>query len=259
MSAASAAAVAPHVELLAVAGRPALLWRAGPGWRMAASTVLGGGIGEREWVLNVEVPKHYARVDPDVHLLELAGECGVTGPGVGMLTAAWVREYAAAEDGGVGAVATIGLTAPTWAAADEEAPAEARPGTINLVVAVPAALSDAALVNAVATATEAKAQALLESGFCGTGTASDAVCVAALRSGPAAAFAGPRSLWGARLARAVHRAVVAGAERWRRNHPALAAALDARSADAGDAPAELRGGQRDGAGRDGRDDRHVGE
>ena len=109
------------------------------------------------------------------------------------------------------------------------------------------------------TITEAKAQALIEAGVPGTGTASDAVVVcwpsavgddaraarhsdAARRSdaarhsggdargraapggdspretdpgfaGEPEAFAGPRSLWGARLARATHAAVVAGLER----------------------------------------------
>ena len=89
-----------------------------------------------------------------------------------------------------------------------------RPGTVNIVVEVPAALSDAALVNAVVTATEAKTQALLEAGYACTGTASDAVCIAAPTPGgerEEEPFAGPRSLWGARIARAVHAAVYAGA------------------------------------------------
>lgn len=86
----------------------------------------------------------------------------------------------------------------------------AGPGTINIVVAVPVAMSDAALVNAVATATEAKVQALLDLGYDCSGTPTDAVCVAARTPVPGDevhAFAGPRSLWGARLARAVHGAV----------------------------------------------------
>jgi adenosylcobinamide amidohydrolase len=78
-------------------------------------------------------------------------------------------------------------------------------------VSVPVPLSDAAFVNAVVTATEAKTQALLDAGFAGTGTASDAVCVAAPASGRGEDFAGPRSRWGARIARAVHAAVYAGA------------------------------------------------
>ncbi|WP_433468852.1 adenosylcobinamide amidohydrolase [Spirillospora sp. CA-128828] len=85
------------------------------------------------------------------------------------------------------------------------------PGTVNIVVAVPVPMSDAALVNAVVTATEAKTQALLEAGFPCTGTASDAICVVATTGGTEEIFAGPRSAWGSRLARAVHAAVHAGA------------------------------------------------
>lgn len=200
----------------------ALLWEFGPGWRMISSAVLGGGIGPREWVLNAQVPAGYARTDPDAHLAGL----GPPGPGVGMLTAAPVERWTWAADGGATAVATVGLRVPTWAAAPEGVPDPelhprlrpadpARPGTINIIVAVPVALSDAALVNAVMTVTEAKTQALLETGFPGTGTASDAVCVAAPEQGPAEPFAGPRSRWGARIARAVHAAVLAGARDWR--------------------------------------------
>jgi adenosylcobinamide amidohydrolase len=130
-----------------------------------------------------------------------------------------------AEDEGAHAAATVGLRVPTWAAAThgtcdpELAPiGEWQPGTINIVVSVPVPLSDAAFVNAVITATEAKSQAVIEAGFPGTGTASDAICVAAPATGATAAapqdFAGPRSLWGARIARAVHEAVLAGAKRY---------------------------------------------
>jgi adenosylcobinamide amidohydrolase len=96
---------------------------------------------------------------------------------------------------------------------------------VNVVVEVPAALSDAALVNAVVTATEAKTQALLEAGYSCTGTASDAVCIAAPipDAGEAEPFAGPRSTWGARIARAVHAAVHAGAldyTHWLKNRDA---------------------------------------
>lgn len=220
----------------------ATVWRAGAGWRAVSSAMLGGGIGPRNWVLNAQVRGRYARTDPVVHLEELAASFGLDGPGVGMLTAASVARTMRREDGGVAASATVGLRVPTWAAAPEGAadpelaplhldvpppspepePAPPRPaspehgtvwhpGTINIVVAVPVALSDGALVNAVVTATEAKTQALLEAGYPCTGTASDAICVAARTSGAEEPFAGPRSTWGARVARAVHAAVRAGA------------------------------------------------
>ncbi|WP_030760050.1 adenosylcobinamide amidohydrolase [Streptomyces sp. NRRL F-2664] len=188
-----------------------LLWRAGDDWRMISSAVLGGGIGERRWVLNAQVSHGYRRTDPDRHLAELARDAGVDGPGVALMTAADVRAYGRADDGGVEAVATAGLGVRGWAACPaEQAAASVGPGTINIVVALPVAVTDAALVNAVVTATEAKVQALLDSGYDCSGTPTDAVCVAARipRAGAEVhAFTGPRSLWGARVARAVHRAV----------------------------------------------------
>lgn len=190
----------------------ALLWRAGAGWRMVSSAVLGGGIGERGWVLNAQVPHGYRRTDPERHLAEIAAAAGESGPGVGLMTAADVGAYGEGRDGGVTAVATVGLGVHGWAAAPAgRVPSPTAPGTVNILVVVPAALTDGALVNAVATATEAKVQALLRAGYDCSGTPTDAVCVAARTPGRGEphAFAGPRSLWGARLARAAHAAVLA--------------------------------------------------
>ncbi|MFG2915140.1 adenosylcobinamide amidohydrolase [Kitasatospora sp. NPDC048298] len=204
--------------------RHQLVWKAGPGWRMVSSAVLGGGIGERGWVLNAQVRAGYDRMDPDRHLAELAEAEGLRGPGVGLMTAAEVDDSTWAEDNGAVALVTTGIGVPTWAAASPTAapvpavPAPARyvPGTINILAVVPAPVSDAGLVNLLATATEAKVQALLDAGYACSGTPSDAVCVAVRAPdarGEVDPFGGPRSLWGARLARAVHRAVLDGAER----------------------------------------------
>jgi len=195
---------------------PVAVWCPGPGWRMISSGVTGGGIGLREWVLNAQVPGSYCRTDPGTHVAELAGTLGLGGAGVGLLTAASVAGMVHGESEGVHAAATVGLRVPVWAAAppgtaDGELAPAWRPGTINIIVSVPVPLRDAAYVNAVMTATEAKTQAMLEAGFRATGTASDAICIAAPVAGQAADFAGPRSLWGARIARAVHSAVQAGA------------------------------------------------
>jgi adenosylcobinamide amidohydrolase len=230
------------------ASLPVAVWRAGPGRRMIASGVAGGGIGERQWVLNAQVAPAYSRMDPAAHVAELAAGLGLAGAGVGLLTAASVTDVVEREDEGVRVAATVGLRVPTWAAVppgtvdrqitpirrpgtgtvdrevtptrrpdtgtvDREASPIWRPGTINIIVSVPVPLGDAAYVNAVVTATEAKTQALLEAGIRATGTASDAVCIAAPMAGEPEDFAGPRSLWGARIARAVHSAVHAGALR----------------------------------------------
>jgi adenosylcobinamide hydrolase len=214
---------------------PVLVWRLPRTYRCISSAPLGGGVGTAEWVVNATVPMSYARHDPDTHLAEIAGGLGLVGPGVGMLTGVDVAERIGASDAGVSCWATVGLGAPAWAAApdghlrrlppahptghpahrDDPLPAGVPgPGTVNCVIAVPVRLGDAALVNAVMTATEAKSQALVELGLAATGTASDAVCVLCPTDGVIEPYAGPRSVWGARIARAVHAAVLAGGRDW---------------------------------------------
>jgi len=191
------------------------LWRFGSPLLALSSAPYGGGWGERHWILAAQVAHGYDRADPAAHLAGLASDLGLDGPGIGMLTAVDVRLVTASGEDGVAAAATVGLTHPSWAAADA-APAGGGPGiagTVNIVALLSRRLSGAALVNAVMTVTEAKSQALWEAGVAGTGTPSDAVAVLCAPSGPAEAYGGPRSRYGSRLARAVHRAVLDGARR----------------------------------------------
>ncbi|MEZ0363435.1 adenosylcobinamide amidohydrolase [Mycobacterium sp. pUA109] len=215
---------------------PVLAWRFGEPRLCIASGPLGGGIGARDWVLNATVPLDYDRRDPDRHLREIGAALGLPGDGTGLLTAVDVTRHHLSADDGVHAAATVGLSSPAWAAAPDghfrrELPsgtattvfADYRAvdypvGTINIVVAVPMRLSDAALVNAVATATEAKVQALHQAGVAATGTASDAVVVHCPTPGAAEPYGGPRSMFGARIARAVHTAVLAGSRCWIATH-----------------------------------------
>lgn len=191
---------------------PVLVWRFAAPMRAVASAPHGGGIGVRRWVVNAQVPPSYGRRDPGAHLIKLGVSLGLPGKGVGMLTAADVRAAATGADRGVDVMATVGLTHPILAAApDAPVAADVVAGTINIVAFVPERLSDAALVNAVSTVTEAKTQALLDAGVHATGTATDAVCVLCPEDGRPSAFGGPRSTWGSRLARAVYAAVLAGA------------------------------------------------
>jgi adenosylcobinamide amidohydrolase len=212
--------IEPRVVARVEDGRelPLLAWPFATEMSTASTASVGGGVGRRQWVVNAQVRKDYARRDLAAHAAELAAVAQLDGPGVVMLTAADVRRVECATDGGVRVDATVGLTWPTWAAAADEAVEDvlpaAAPGTINVVVQLPVRLTDAALLNALCTATEAKTQALFEAGVPGTGTASDAVTVVCPSDGVVEEFAGPRSVWGARLARAVHAATLAGARRW---------------------------------------------
>ena len=190
---------------------PVLLVRFPAAMRAVSSAPLGGGLGVRRWVLIAQVLPSYTRRDPDAHLQAMAADLRLSGRGVGMLTAADVRvDGRRRADEGVEVLATVGLGHPIRAAvpAGADEPAAPVAGTINVVARVPVRLSDAALVNAVATATEAKSQALADLGLDATGTATDAVCVACPPAGVPEPFGGPRSPWGSRLARAVHSAVL---------------------------------------------------
>jgi adenosylcobinamide hydrolase len=188
------------------------LWRFGSPLLALSSAPYGGGWGERQWILAAQVTDGYRRADPAGHLAGLAGSLELDGPGIGMLTAVDVRMVSTGREDGVAAAVTVGLSHPSWAAAATGTAAPAV-GTVNIIAVLSRRLSRAALVNAVMTVTEAKSQALWEAGFAATGTPSDAVAVLCPPSGPAERFGGPRSRWGSRLARAVHRAVLDGSRR----------------------------------------------
>lgn len=150
---------------------PVLVWQFAEPRLCISSGPLGGGIGVRGWVVNATVPLDYDRTDPDRHLIEIAAGFELIGTGCGLLTAVDVSRYHVAADTGVVAAATVGLSHPTWAAAPDrhfrgELPSgagtagfadfqtveyrpliagdEHRVGTINIVVAVPVRLSEAA-------------------------------------------------------------------------------------------------------------------
>lgn len=199
---------------------PLLCWRSDDPVLTVATGVLGGGMGLREWILNVEVDLDYDRRDPDVHLAEVAVARGLDPQrGVGVLTAASVLCHRRACVEGVEVVATVGLSHPTNAADSDDAGREGqlRPGTINVVALLPVPLAPGALVNTVVTITEAKVQALHDAGIAATGTASDAVvacCPRPVDHRAVEPFGGPRSVWGHRLARATYEAVLYGARAW---------------------------------------------
>lgn len=203
-------AVIPAAALRSVRRRPVLVWRCAQPWLAISSAVHGGGIGRRDWVLNATVESGYQHPDPDADVASMAAELGLTGTGTGMLTAVDVRHEVTALEGGVCATVTTGVGHPVWAAEPAATAERTGPGTINAVCWSPVRLAESALVNAVATVAEAKAQALGEAGVDGTGTVTDAAVVLCPADGAAEIYGGPRSRVGAKLAKAVHAAVLAG-------------------------------------------------
>lgn len=204
----------PHVAatLHTVEARPVLTWRCDRPWLAISSAVAGGGIGPRSWVINATVASGYDRDDPAEHVAELAAELDLPGTGVGMLTAVDVRHEVTSVDSGVRTTVTTGVGYPIWACdtaavVPDRAP---QPGTINAVCWSPVRLSEAALVNAVATVAEAKAQALVQAGVEGTGTCTDATVVLCPVDGDPEPYGGPRSRIGSALARSVHTGITAG-------------------------------------------------
>ncbi len=191
--------------------RLSLVWRFDSPRIALGSAPVGGGWGRIGWILNVGVSRHYTRTDLDRHASQMAEEAGLDGPGTSLFTAADVGRLRRAEEDGVVVDATVGVGKPTWAADVNDSYTPWRPGTINIVAQMPVSITPAAAVNAVITITEAKTQALSQARVPGTGTASDAVVVCWPDDEISTErFAGPRSPWGARLARTVHEVVLAG-------------------------------------------------
>lgn len=207
--------------------------------RALSSASCGGGLRVTRDVLNVHVSRRYRSESPEADLRAVARDLGVDDDFVGLLTAVHVEKahVATRRDGDlvVACVATAGVGNATQAGRETpfrpERPPE--PGTINIVLAVQADLTDEALVNLVITATEAKTLALFElgvrtaAGALATGTSTDTVVALCTGEGERHRYAGPATLVGHLAAQCVHEAVT---ESLRAPEPAEPAAspFDAR-------------------------------
>ncbi|HID33295.1 MAG TPA: hypothetical protein EYP25_01755 [Anaerolineae bacterium] len=180
-----------------------------------SSAVVGGGFLHARVILNRHVSKNYDHPHPDQDLRAFAARLGVEEPFVGLMTAAYLDRTQVIEldDRGLrlALVMTAGFSNATAAGLSPPAGPEHRPlpGTINLILLLDAALSPAAMVNAVITATEAKTAAIrawalrTPDGLPATGTSTDAVVVACTGRGEPLPYAGPATPVGHLIARAV--------------------------------------------------------
>ena len=192
--------------------------------RVLGSAVVGGGFGVTREILNVHVDDQYDGERPDEDLAAVAAELGIREPFVGLMTAAYTQFARCAVerlgDLAVAAVVSVGLSntssagmTPPIGAGPADGAAVPGPGTINIVLLVDGALTPAAMVNAVITATEAKTMTLAAwdvktpGGDAASGTSTDTVVVACTGRGEQLGYAGPATPVGWLAARAVRAAM----------------------------------------------------
>jgi iron complex transport system ATP-binding protein len=183
--------------------------------RVLSSALTGGGLGHTHDIVNMHVDDVAPDSSPQAELAACAAALGVGDGFVGLMTAAATQHarltVAGDDDLTVASVVSVGLSNTTRAGLTP--PAAPVPGTINAIVLVDGRLTDAALVNAVITATEAKTAVLAEwdvrtpGGELATGTSTDAVVVACTGRGDPLPYAGPATPVGHLVARTVRDAI----------------------------------------------------
>lgn len=138
------------------------------------------------------------------------------GDSVCMMTSRALCHYRVRREGPVCCLATVGLGNAERVGHRRPVPSPGY-GTINLAILVEAGLSDAAMIEALTIAAEARTLAVLTAGIAlpagpATGTGTD--CIALACDAGDMAYAGLHTDLGEALGSAVHDAVLAGARDW---------------------------------------------
>jgi iron complex transport system ATP-binding protein len=203
--------------VMATLSAEALVLRSQRPLYMLSSAVVGGGFQCARYVVNRHVHNDYCHPHPTADLQAFARSQGIAEAFVGLMTAVSMRKTRAITLADAAltltVVVTAGLSNP--AAPGYSPPVATLPGTINLILLLDAHLAPAAMVNAVMTATEVKAQVLLErdvrtpEGYAATGTSTDAVVVACTGRGEVLPYAGPVTTVGWLIGRGVRTALAA--------------------------------------------------
>lgn len=201
--------------------------------RVLSSAVLNGGLVDAECIANVKVDENFMGGKgpfdpPEVTLSEYCSAMGWCGLAVGMMTSASMDSFRVARRMEQGVEVTAVLTAGLSNARRAGDPAESRAlglpssnaGTINIILLTNARMTDAAMAEAIITATEAKTAVLAElnvrsrsTGRQATGTGTDAIAIAS-GSGPIEIrYCGKHVIFGEMTASAVTEAL-ASSLRW---------------------------------------------
>lgn len=190
--------------------------------QILSSAVLNGGLTHAEHLLNIRVPKTSSCTNSaDKSLLQYANNLTIKGTVVGMMTAAEMKslrlEKETVQDIEIAVLVTSGLSNPRHvgdhAEHREMITNKTDVGTINTIVLTSASLSQAALVEAMMIATEAKTAALVDANILSpisqkiaTGTGTDAIAIVN-GHGATVQFCGKHVLFGEVLGRLVKTAV----------------------------------------------------
>lgn len=189
-----------------------------------SSAVYGGGMDRLKRAVNQYVSRDYECSNPVRDMENKLAEWGYPQEGcAGLMTAVPLEHAAVAEEdtGSAGIFCCVTAAAGNAARAGVERSVlkAYRPGTINIMLGIDGLLTPSAMVNAVMTATEAKAAALAdlgitdpENGLTATGTTTDAVVLAvsgSRRYGAEHVYAGTATDLGGAIGRLVYAAVTA--------------------------------------------------
>lgn len=159
----------------------------------AASNGAEGGLKDAKTLLNVSVPRGFSE-NAAKYLERVSARNGFLSPYFGLLTAVPMQNLCIAQYDYITAFVTAAVSD--------------RNRTINIIVTSAKPLTDAALLGAMMTVTEAKMKAISERKLPATAVSTDAVIVAAEKGGAAAEeFAGPLTEVGMRIAKAVSHAL----------------------------------------------------
>ena len=200
-----------------------------PHW-VLSSAILNGGVVRAKHIVNLKVGQNFDGVKgsfdaPEVTLSDECKKMGIeTGETVGMMTAASMNSFrqVCRVEQGVEVVALVTAGVSNAGRAGEKAEwreigvTPLKSGTINIIILTNARLTQAAMVEAVITVTEAKTAVLqdlgVESPVTGkpaTGTGTDAIAVVSGFGPVEVRYCGKHVIFGEMLAKTVMQAITA--------------------------------------------------
>ncbi|MGO4544000.1 adenosylcobinamide amidohydrolase [Paenibacillus sp. 2TAB23] len=192
-------------------------------WHVLSSAILPGGFSFASRIVNWKVPLDYIGVDPVQDMMDQLVIWGSEPAStVGLITAAKLTHASVTEIAGdrfnLLCCTTVGTRNAARAGTRRDTFSAYAPGTINTVLLIDGQMTESAMVNAIITATEAKAAAMQQlgiiehaSGQIATGTTTDAVVIGVsqrLDWNAVHAYAGAATTIGCSIGEAVYRTVV---------------------------------------------------